>query len=213
VAVVVGASLRQAFQTPSTLNSPSAASSITEGTREYTEDALTAARAAAADTIEDTSSQLPSYLLRLASRNDLLGVNLSNVLEEAAELGDGGDSDAEGDDAHEHDSALNASNLDRMSLLEETDAVEDTVDNSVVIARNGGVLSAASVVDPIVINIPDTPTEWEPPSQKTVQGEPTFAEVDNPGEWSRFVFVQSLPPPSPNSTRGTVCRPVRSRYL
>ena len=52
VAVVVGASVRQAFQTPSTLvHSPSAASSITEGTREYTKDALTAARAAAANAI------------------------------------------------------------------------------------------------------------------------------------------------------------------
>jgi hypothetical protein len=185
VAVVVGASLRPAFQTPSALYSPSAASSITEvTTREYREDAPPAARAAAADAIEDTQ-QLPSYLLRLASRNDLLGVNLSNVLEEAAELGDGGDSDQEGDDARDHDVAFLASNLERMSLLEESAAVEDTADNCVVLA-GGGVLSAAAV-NPI-IHIPDTPTDWEPPSQKIEQGEPNFAEVDNPGDWSRFVF-------------------------
>jgi hypothetical protein len=74
--------------------------------------------------------------LRLAGRNDL-GVNLSNVLEEDAELGDGGESDVEGDDAHDHDVALNASLLDRMSLLEETNAVEDADDNCVVLARGG----------------------------------------------------------------------------
>jgi hypothetical protein len=66
--------------------------------------------------------------LRLAGRNDL-GVNISNVLKEAAELGNGGDSDVEGDNAHEHDVVLNASLVDRVSLLEETDAVEDTENN------------------------------------------------------------------------------------
>jgi hypothetical protein len=38
------------------------------------------------------------------------------------------------------------------------------------------------------VNIPDTPTDWVPPKQKTEQGEPNFVDVDNPGEWSQFVF-------------------------
>jgi hypothetical protein len=42
------------------------------------------------------------------------------VFEEAAELGDGGDSDGEGNDAHDHDVALTASLFDWMSLFEET---------------------------------------------------------------------------------------------
>jgi hypothetical protein len=94
---------------------------------------------------------------------------------------------AEGDDAHDHDVALNASLLDRMSLLEETDAVEDADDNCVILARGGGVLSAAA---PAVVNIhiPDTPTAWEPPNRKTEQGEPIFAEVDNPGGSSQYIF-------------------------
>jgi hypothetical protein len=106
---------------------------------EYNEEAITAVGTTGIATINDSSLQLPSYLLRLAGRNDL-GVNLSNVLEEAAELGDGGDSDVGGDDTHDHDVALNASLLDRMFLLEETDAVEDTDDNCVILASGSGVL-------------------------------------------------------------------------
>jgi hypothetical protein len=119
----------------------------------------------------------------MAGRNDLLGVNLSNVLEDAAELGDGGDSDVEGDDAHEHDVALSASHLERISLLEETDAVEDTDDNCVVLARGG---TSVGVLEPFV-NIPDTPTDWVPPRQRTEKGEPNFVDIDNPGGWSQFV--------------------------
>jgi hypothetical protein len=120
---VAAASLQLAFQNSFSMLQSSAASS-TEGT-EYDEEAIAAAGTAATAAIDDSSLWLPSYLLRLAGRNDL-GVNLSNVLEEAAELGNGGDRDVEGDDAHQHDVALNVSLLDRMCLLEETNAVEDT---------------------------------------------------------------------------------------
>jgi hypothetical protein len=69
----------------------------------------------------------------MVGRNDL-GINLSDVFEDAAELGrDGGDSDVEGNGAHDHDVALSASILRRMSLLEETGTVEDTDDNCVVL--------------------------------------------------------------------------------
>jgi hypothetical protein len=209
VALVAGASLRLAFQTPSTWQS-SVASSI--AITEYTEVASTAAGTTVEPVIDEFTSELPSYLLRLAGTHENLGVNLSNVLEEAAELGDGGDSDQDGDDARDHDVALTASNLERMSLLEEADAVEDTDDNCVVLARGGGLL-AAGADTPVVINIPDTPSDWEPPSQKTEQGEPDFLEVDNPGDWSRFVFRPEFGTTAPSNTRGTVCLQVHSRYL
>jgi hypothetical protein len=125
------------------------------------------------------------YLVRLAGQNDH-GVNLTNVFEEAAELGNGGDSDAEGDDARDHNVALIASLFDRMSLLEETGAVEDDIDNSVVLASAARLSTAPS--REIHVNIPDTPTDWQPPAQKVDKGEPAFAEVDNPGGWSQFVF-------------------------
>jgi hypothetical protein len=188
VAEVAAASLRLAFLTPSgsthsTLQS-SLASSATE-TEAFDGETITAASIAATCAIDDSSSELPSYLLRLAGRNDH-GVNLANVFEEEAELGDGGDSDADGDDARDHDVALTASLLDRMSLLEETAAVEDDIDHSVVLASAGR--SSIAPSREIHVNIPDTPADWEPPTQKVDRGEPVFAEVDNPGGWSQFVF-------------------------
>ena len=158
-----------------------------EGTAEYDEETIAAATSAAAAAIDDSSLRLPFYLLRVVGRNDR-GVNLNNVFEKGAALGDGGDSDVEGDDAHDHDVALTASILKRMSLLEETDTVEDTDDNCVVLARGGISTANMAVADTVMVNIPDTPTDWVPPTQKAEQGEPNFVDVDNPGEWSQFVF-------------------------
>jgi hypothetical protein len=68
------------------------------------------------------------------------------------------------------------------------DAVEGSDVNCVVLAR-GAVLSApAAAPVTIHINIPDTPTDWMPPVQKTEKGEPTFAEVDNPGGGWQYIF-------------------------
>jgi hypothetical protein len=92
--------------------------------------------AAAASGVDDSSLQLPSYLLRLVGQNDYV-VKLTNVFYAAAELSHGGDSDAEGDNTCGHDVALTASLLERISLLKEKDAVEDVIDNSVVLACAG----------------------------------------------------------------------------
>jgi hypothetical protein len=82
--------------------------------------------------------------------------------------------------------AFTASLFDQMSLLEETAAVEDDIDNSVVLASAGRLSTVPS--REIHVNIPDTPTDWQPPAQKVDKGEPVFAEVHNPGGWSQFVF-------------------------
>jgi hypothetical protein len=76
------------------------ASSTKEGTAEYDEETIAAATSAAAAAIDNSSLRLPSYLLRMAGQNDISS-NLNNVFEEAAEFGDGGNSDIEGDDARE----------------------------------------------------------------------------------------------------------------
>jgi hypothetical protein len=183
VAQIAGASLTLEFQTPSTQHSASAASSRTD----YEEEIAAGTAAAAAD-IDDSSLRLPFYLLNLAGRNES-GINLSSVMEEASELGDGGDSDVEGDDAREHHGAMNDSLLDKdiNSSIEEIDAVKDSDEKCVVLAR-GAVLSAPAAVPVVInINIPDTPTDWMPPVQKTEKGEPTFAEVDNPGGWLQYI--------------------------
>jgi hypothetical protein len=163
VAEVAVESLRLAFHTPSgsrRTHQSSLTSSTTE-TKAFDGETIAAASIAAASAIDDSSLRLPSYLLRLGGRNDH-GVNLTNVFEEAAELGDGGDGDIEGNDARDHDVALTASLLNQISLLEETAAVEDDIDNSVVLASAGRLSTAPS--REICVNIPNTPTDWQPPA-------------------------------------------------
>jgi hypothetical protein len=96
------------------------------------------------------------------------GVNLDNVLEEVAELGNGGDSNAEGDDAYDHYVALTASLFDWMSLLEATVVVEDAIANFVVLASAGRLSTVPS--KEIHVNVPDTPTDWQPPSKNVHKG-------------------------------------------
>ena len=38
------------------------------------------------------------------------------------------------------------------------------------------------------IKIPGAPNNWSHPAAKTEQGEPSFENVDNPGEWSSFTL-------------------------
>jgi hypothetical protein len=101
-------SLHLAFQTPSAshCSAASAASSMTSMPMECDEESIAAGNAAATAAIDDCSTQLPVCLLNLAGRNDV-GSNLSSVLEEAKEQGDGGDSHGDGShDAQDHDGAM-----------------------------------------------------------------------------------------------------------
>jgi hypothetical protein len=100
VAEVAAASLRLAFHKPSgsTCTHQSSLASSTTETKAFDGESA-AASIAVASPIDDSSLRLPSYLLRLAGQNDH-GVNLTNVFKEAAELGDGGDRDSEGNNAH-----------------------------------------------------------------------------------------------------------------
>jgi hypothetical protein len=183
VAQVAGTSLNLAFQTPSTHHGDSASAVSSRRTFDDGISAMSVGADPPASVVDDSSTQLPRYLLSLAGRNDV-GINLGAVLEEEAERGDGGDSDVEGDDTLEHDGAMNDSLLDKdvNSSIEENNAVEDGDENCVILAPEDAVSA------PIVMNIPDTPPEWVPPTQKTEQGEPAFAEVDNPGGWSQYIF-------------------------
>jgi hypothetical protein len=109
-----------------------------------------------------------------------------------------------------HAVALTASLFNWMSLFEEMAAVEYAVDNSVVLASFGRLSTAPS--QEIHVNIPDTPTYWQPPTQKVDKGEPAFVGVHNPGVAPNLSSILSLGPPPPNSTSTTVCPWVRSQY-
>ena len=38
------------------------------------------------------------------------------------------------------------------------------------------------------VNIPSPDPKWTPPDVKAKKGEPEFSQVDNPGNWNRFIF-------------------------
>ena len=108
-------------------------------------------------------------------------MSLNDVEEETNEVGDGGDSDVEGDDLAEHDEAMTAALADRLATKADdngNDIFEDGDNNSILLKKG---------FDP-EINIPSIPDNWVPVAQKVDKGEPTFDDVDNPGKWCNFTF-------------------------
>jgi hypothetical protein len=217
VSQVAIASLRLAFQTPSTSTIHSSVASA--GTEEYDDEEAAAAGAAAAAATEaieqeDSSSLLPSYLLRLGGRNDLGGVNLNNVMEEAAELGDGGDSDVEGDDALEHDVALNATLLERMTLHDESDAVEDADDNRVVLHVVLMVFcQLLNLLLPKACTFPIRQLTGSLQAGRPSKANQLSEKSTTLGIGRNLSSVLSLAQQPQNNTSGTVFLPVRIQFL
>jgi hypothetical protein len=129
----------------------------------------------------DVTENLPSYLLRLTSRDE--AINLEDVTEEAKEKGDGGDSDDEADDFLDHDAAMVEATAERHEEgTEDEDVVDDGDRNSVVLQKGPG---PAVQID---IQVPGTPDDWVPAQRKVDKGQPNFVDVDNPGDWSEYTF-------------------------
>ena len=129
--------------------------------------------------VEIVDNRLPAYLLRSIARLELL--SLSDVEEETNEVGDGGDSDVEGDDLAEHDEAMTTAIAERLATAADDDGNEiiDDGDRSSILLKKG--------FHPD-INIPSVPENWVPATQKVEKGEPNFDEIDNPGKWCNFTF-------------------------
>jgi hypothetical protein len=122
---------------------------------------------------------LPCYLLRTIARIELL--SLDDVEEETNEVGDGGDSDVEGDDLTEHDEAMKTVILERLATEADDDGndIVDDGDSNCILLKKGSHPE---------IKIPGIPDNWVPPHQKVEKGEPNFDEIDNPGKWCNFTF-------------------------
>jgi hypothetical protein len=125
--------------------------------------------------VEDVNP-LPGYLLRTITRIEQL--SLIDVEEENNEVGDGGDSDVEGDDLAEHDEAMNTAISERVATAVEDDgdvAVDDCQSNFVELRKD--------------LSMPGVPENWVRAVPKLNKGEPaTFEEIDNPGRWCSFTF-------------------------
>jgi hypothetical protein len=122
---------------------------------------------------------LPGYLLRTIGRLELL--SLDDVEEETNEVGDGGDSDVEGDDLAEHDEAMTAAISERLATIVDEDGndIVDDGDSNYIELRKGSHPE---------LHIPGIPLSWVPAVQKVEKGEPDFDALDNPGRWCNFTF-------------------------
>ena len=134
---------------------------------------------------------LPMYLVLPDTTNNVLCA--TDVDEEEAEEGDGGDSDIEGDDFDLHDTSMMEALQERTEDFLEGDndsaLVQDTNVNSILLHQ--GILRV-----PANVTIPGTPSDWVAPAAKSAQGEPDFHLVDNPGNWSDFTFRPQFKTPS-----------------
>ena len=120
-------------------------------------------------------SDLPSYILRLVIR--LENMDLDDVIEEAVEGGDGGDSDVETDDCLDHDEAMVTDQAERN---EEDDLVVDENYCTSVVLSQGEMEAIHNA------KIPGAPDDWIPLPAKTEKGEPQFERIDNPSGLVKF---------------------------
>jgi hypothetical protein len=128
---------------------------------------------------------VPKYMLCLDRRLGLL--EKAHVLERERELGDGGDSDEEGEEILIHYEARVESAEERREATDDNNSLEDKDDNAAILARNNMNMS----VDPRM-RLPEPPPEWVPPLPKVDKGEPMLSDVDNPGNWQEFTFTAKM---------------------
>jgi hypothetical protein len=109
------------------------------------------------------------------------GLVLADVEEDDDEEGDGGDSDVEGDDGREFEEAA------VQAMEEKYQANADDSNNVLHTAKQYEVL-LSQMTSGERIRLPSPPKDWVAPAPKTIKGEPNFATVDNPGDWSQYTY-------------------------
>jgi hypothetical protein len=110
----------------------------------------------------DVTGILPSYLLQITTRDE--SINLEDVIEEAKEKGEGGDSDDEADDFLDHDAVMVEAIVERKEGTEDEEGIDDSDQHSVVLLKALG-----PVID---IKVPGTPDDWVPAERKEDKGQP-----------------------------------------
>jgi hypothetical protein len=109
----------------------------------------------------------------------IAGVNLSHIKEEEEELGDG-DSCASAPEFEDIGEATEEALQDRLLLLakNEVDEMSDNRENGVMLQKGFSK----------EIKIPTAPPDFKPKAPNLSKGEPSFPNVDNPGNWSEYTF-------------------------
>ena len=102
------------------------------------------------------------------------------------EDGDGGDSDEEGEEMELHDEAMTLAMIGRHENEDNFMATESISSGNI-----GFVVGKEDVLDStptdILDNLPKTPAGWQRPAKRDPD-EPDFEDLDNPGEWSDYVY-------------------------
>ena len=131
------------------------------------------------DTNDDNPSGTSQYLIRHSAPGQQASLNMSDVLEEQEEGGDG-DSVDDAIECDELDQCLGESIRDRLQCLvkDEGPEVSDCDANACLLKKGL----------PLEVSMPTVPTEWEPLKAKIEKGEPEFVDVDNPGKWPEFTY-------------------------
>ena len=152
--------------------------------KESTQEDGSTINSAAADEYESsTGYSIPRYCIKTSSgKSDMstFTVDISNVLLEIQESGDGGDSDIDGDLIEELDEAKREAKLDNRVHKEDNEVVEFNDRNVIKVSES------ESERDDLEKFIPSIPESWEPSERKV--DEPEFSSVDNPGNWNQYIF-------------------------
>jgi hypothetical protein len=114
----------------------------------------------------------PRYMSRCPPTH---GRVVADVEEDKKEEDDGGASDIEGEDGKEFEEAFVEAMEEKIqAATEDSNSVAHTEKKYEVLLSGNQ------------IRLPSPPEAWVPPEPKTLKGEPSFADFDNPGSWSQF---------------------------
>ena len=135
--------------------------------------------------MSDTGFSIPRYC-RTTRRSSSIHVDMSNVLVDIEETGDGGDSDVEGELCEELDCAVAESELERRAHHHDNEIAEFTDRNLTILTAEEQ--SKITNENDLQQYVPTPPKDWLPDIPKTHLDQPCFSDVDNPGSWSQYSY-------------------------
>ena len=137
------------------------------------------------DGVRSLGHSIPRYCVTSTKKGlESFTVDMKNVLSEMEEVGDGGDSDVEGDLAEELDDAVQESINENRAHIDDKEAIEFSDRNVIKLSPS----ESDKWRKDLEKYIPSHPDNWQRDPPKIEQGKPEFDLIDNPGKWSDFIF-------------------------
>ena len=138
------------------------------------------------------SDNLASSSVSSNSTSDNEEDHFNNIIERLNQLdledADGGSSDVEGEESEIFDSAYLRAMMERSNEEGGMHVEEISTGDIAFVLAEDGVLEENHTVD-LEDKVHKAPDDWIPPDKKEEgDNEPDFEDVDNPGNWSNFIF-------------------------